>query len=134
MTDKKNLSEQDWKEVLTAEQFEICRKKGTELPFSVKYLDTKTKGTYTCLCCGNDLFLSESKFDSGCGWPSFSESLGDEKIKTQEDLSLSRQRTEVLCKHCDAHLGHVFEDGPAPTGLRYCINSVSIVLEENEES
>ena len=134
MTDKKNLSEQDWKEVLTAEQFEICRKKGTELPFSGKYLDTKTKGTYTCLCCGNDLFLSESKFDSGCGWPSFSESLGDEKIKTQEDLSLSRQRTEVLCKHCDAHLGHVFEDGPAPTGLRYCINSVSIVLEENEES
>ena len=134
MKDKKNFSEQDWKEVLTAEQFEICRKKGTELPFSGKYLNTKTKGTYACLCCGNDLFLSESKFDSGCGWPSFSESLGDEKIKTQEDLSLSRQRTEVLCKHCDAHLGHVFEDGPAPTGLRYCINSVSIVLEENEES
>jgi len=134
MKDKKNFSEQDWKEVLTAEQFEICRKKGTELPFSGKYLNTKTKGTYACLCCGNDLFLSESKFDSGCGWPSFSESLGDENIKTQEDLSLSRQRTEVLCKHCDAHLGHVFEDGPAPTGLRYCINSVSIVLEENEES
>ena len=134
MKDKKNFTEQDWKDVLTAEQFEICRKKGTELPFSGKYLDTKTKGIYTCLCCGNDLFLSESKFDSGCGWPSFSESLGDEKIKTQEDLSLSRERTEVLCKHCDAHLGHVFEDGPGPNGLRYCINSVSIVLEENEES
>ena len=134
MTDKKNISEQEWKEVLTEEQFEICRKKGTELPFSGEYLDTTTKGTYKCTCCGNDLFLSETKFDSGCGWPSFSESLGDKNISTQEDLSLSRQRTEVLCKHCDAHLGHVFEDGPAPTGLRYCINSVSIVLEEDEES
>ena len=134
MTDKKNISEQEWKEVLTEEQFEICRKKGTELPFSGEYLDTTTKGTYKCTCCGNDLFLSETKFDSGCGWPSFSESLGDKNIRTQEDLSLSRQRTEVLCKHCDAHLGHVFEDGPAPTGLRYCINSVSIVLEEDEES
>ena len=134
MTDKKNLSEQEWKEVLTEEQFEICRKKGTELPFSGKYLDTKTKGTYKCLCCGNDLFLSETKFDSSCGWPSFSESLGDENVRKQEDLSLSRQRTEVLCRHCDSHLGHVFEDGPAPTGLRYCINSVSIVLEEDDES
>jgi peptide-methionine (R)-S-oxide reductase len=134
MTDKKNLSEQEWKEVLTEEQFEICRKKGTELPFSGKYLDTKTKGTYKCLCCGNDLFLSETKFDSSCGWPSFSESLGAENIRKQEDLSLSRQRTEVLCRHCDSHLGHVFEDGPTPTGLRYCINSVSIVLEEDDES
>ena len=80
------------------------------------------------------MFLSEAKFDSGCGWPSFYESLGDESIRKQEDLSLSRQRTEVLCKHCDSHLGHVFEDGPEPTGLRYCINSVSILLEEDEES
>ena len=134
MIDKKNLSEQEWKELLTEEQFEICRKKGTELPFSGKYLDTKTKGTYKCLCCGNHLFLSEKKFDSSCGWPSFSESLGDENIRKQEDLSLSTQRTEVLCRHCDSHLGHVFEDGPTPTGLRYCINSVSIVLEEDDES
>jgi peptide-methionine (R)-S-oxide reductase len=134
MTDKKNLSEQEWKEILTEEQFEICRKKGTEQPFSGKYLDTKTKGTYKCLCFGNDLFLSENKFDSSCGWPSFSESLGDENIRKQEDLSLSIQRTEVLCRHCDSHLGHVFEDGPTPTGLRYCINSVSIVLEEDDES
>jgi len=134
MTDKKNFSEQDWIERLTPEQFEICRKKGTELPFSGKYLDTKAKGTYTCTCCGNALFLSETKFDSGCGWPSFYNSLGDDYVGEQEDLSLSRQRTEVICKHCDAHLGHVFEDGPAPTGLRYCINSVSIALEEDEES
>ena len=134
MIDKKNLSEEEWKELLTEEQFEICRKKGTELPFSGKYLDTKTKGTYRCLCCGKALFLSEAKFDSGCGWPSFYESLGDESIRKQEDLSLSRQRTEVLCRHCDSHLGHVFEDGPEPTGLRYCINSVSILLEEDGES
>ena len=134
MIDKKNLSEEEWKELLTEEQFEICRKKGTELPFSGKYLDTKTNGTYWCLCCGKALFLSEAKFDSGCGWPSFYESLGDESIRKQEDLSLSRQRTEVLCRHCDSHLGHVFEDGPEPTGLRYCINSVSILLEEDEES
>ena len=134
MPNKKYLSEQEWKEVLTEEQFEICRKKGTELPFSGKYLDTKTNGVYKCLCCGNDLFLSKTKFDSSCGWPSFYESLGDENIRKQEDLSLSRQRTEVLCRNCDSHLGHVFEDGPTPTGLRYCINSVSIVLQQDDES
>ena len=134
MIDKKNLSEQEWKEILTEEQFEICRKKGTERPFSGKYLNTKIRGTYKCLCCGNDLFLSDTKFDSSCGWPSFSESISVENIREQEDLSLSSQRTEVLCRNCDSHLGHVFEDGPTPTGLRYCINSVSIVLEEDDES
>ena len=134
MSDKKNLGEQEWKELLTEKQFEICRKKGTELPFSGKYLNAKKKGIYKCVCCGNNLFLSNTKFDSSCGWPSFYASLGDDNIREQEDLSLSRQRTEVLCKHCDSHLGHVFEDGPKPTGLRYCINSVSIVLEEDDGS
>ena len=134
MKNKKNLSEQEWKDLLTKEQFEICRKKGTEPPFSGKYLDTKAKGTYKCVCCGKGLFLSKDKFDSGSGWPSFSESLGDESIRKQEDFSLFSQRTEVLCQYCDSHLGHVFEDGPEPTGLRYCINSISIVLEEDEVS
>ena len=119
MTDFKSKTEAEWKEQLTPEQFEICRKKGTERPFSGEYVETKTRGTYHCLCCGNALFLSETKFDSGSGWPSFTDVLGDDNVSTQEDLSLSMQRTEVVCRQCDAHLGHVFEDGPAPTGLRY---------------
>lgn len=134
MADKITRSEQEWKELLTPEQYEICRKKGTERPFSGEYYETKTKGTYRCLCCGNALFLSEDKYDPGCGWPSFWSSLGEDSVCTQEDRSLFMQRTEVLCKQCDAHLGHVFEDGPEPTGLRYCINSVSLVLEADEES
>ena len=134
MADKITRSEQEWKELLTPEQYEICRKKGTERPFSGEYYETKTKGTYRCLCCGNPLFLSEDKYDPGCGWPSFWSSLGEDSVSTQEDRSLFMQRTEVLCKQCDAHLGHVFEDGPEPTGLRYCINSVSLVLEADEES
>ncbi len=134
MADKITRSEQEWKELLTPEQYEICRKKGTERPFSGEYYETKTKGTYRCLCCGNALFLSEDKYDSGCGWPSFWSSLGEDSVSTQEDRSLFMHRTEVLCKQCDAHLGHVFEDGPEPTGLRYCINSVSLVLEADEES
>ena len=134
MIDKITRSEQEWKELLTPEQYEICRKKGTERPFTGEYNETKTKGTYRCLCCGNALFLSEDKYDHGCGWPSFWSSLGEDSVSTQEDRSLFMQRTEVLCKQCDAHLGHVFEDGPEPTGLRYCINSVSLVLEADEES
>ena len=134
MADKITRSEQEWKELLTPEQYDICRKKGTERPFSGEYYETKTKGTYLCLCCGNALFLSEDKYDPGCGWPSFWSSLGEDSVSTQEDRSLFMQRTEVLCKQCDAHLGHVFEDGPEPTGLRYCINSVSLVLEADEES
>ena len=97
-------------------------------------MENKTRGTYHCLCCGNALFLSETKFDSGSGWPSFTDVLGEDNVSTQEDLSLSMQRTEVVCRQCEAHLGHVFADGPAPTGLRYCINSVSIVLKEDKES
>ena len=131
MSDKKNLSDQQWKEKLTPEQYEICRNKGTEPPFSGEYLNTKTTGTYHCLCCGNALFHSENKFDSGTGWPSFWDWIDVQSVSTQEDLSMSVVRTEVLCKQCDSHLGHVFEDGPQPTGLRYCINSVSLKLEED---
>ena len=131
MTEKNNLSDSHWKEKLTPEQYEICRNKGTEAPFSGEYLNTKTKGTYCCLCCGNALFHSDKKFDSGTGWPSFWDPIDVKSVNTQEDLSLSAVRTEVLCKQCDSHLGHVFEDGPQPTRLRYCINSVSLKLEED---
>ena len=131
MTEKSNLRDSHWKEKLTPEQYEICRNKGTEAPFSGEYLNTKTTGRYLCSCCGNVLFHSEKKFDSGTGWPSFWDTIDVESVKTQEDLSMSVLRTEVLCKQCDSHLGHVFEDGPQPTGLRYCINSVSLKLEED---
>ena len=131
MPDKKSLSDQQWKEKLTPEQYEICRNKGTESPFSGEYLNTKAAGTYNCLCCGNALFHSEKKFDSGTGWPSFWDPIDAQSVSTQEDLSMSVVRTEVLCKRCESHLGHVFEDGPQPTGLRYCINSVSLKLEED---
>ena len=130
MSDKKNFSDQQWKEKLTPEEYEICRNKGTERPFSGKYLNTKSTGTYYCLCCGNALFHSEKKFDSGTGWPSFWDPINVQSVSTKKDLSLSMLRTEVLCKQCDSHLGHVFEDGPEPTGLRYCINSVTLKLEE----
>ncbi len=118
-----------WRDKLTPEEFHVCREKGTERPFTGEYWDTKEEGVYNCRCCGEPLFLSDSKFDSGCGWPSFFQPADAEVIQEDRDVTLGMVRTEVMCKACGAHLGHVFEDGPAPTGLRYCINSLSVKLE-----
>lgn len=114
---------QNWKQKLTPEQYRILREKGTEVPFTGKLLYNKEKGMYTCAACGNELFSSDAKFDSGCGWPSFFATADNHNIELKEDHSLGMHRTEVLCKNCGGHLGHLFDDGPKPTGMRYCINS-----------
>ncbi|MBF6058962.1 MULTISPECIES: peptide-methionine (R)-S-oxide reductase MsrB [Thiomicrorhabdus] len=122
----KSLSEADWKAELTDEQFSVCRCGGTEAPFSGKYWDVKAAGTYHCACCHQPLFSSEHKYDSGSGWPSFWQPIDAQAIKEKLDRSHGMMRTEVVCSNCSSHLGHVFTDGPEPTGLRYCINSVSL--------
>jgi peptide-methionine (R)-S-oxide reductase len=133
MANKTTKSEDEWRRELTPEQYRVCREKGTERAFTGAYWNTKTPGVYLCACCGEALFAAETKFDSGTGWPSFWQPIATDKVGTEVDRSFFMTRTEVHCNSCGAHLGHVFPDGPQPTGQRYCINSVSLKLKAEGE-
>jgi peptide-methionine (R)-S-oxide reductase len=132
MTDKIEKTDEQWRQQLTDEQYRVTRKKGTERAFTGEYWNTKKAGVYQCVCCGQPLFDSETKFDSGTGWPSFWKPMADGSVALEKDRGWFTVRTEVLCSRCHAHLGHVFEDGPPPTGLRYCMNSAALRLAERK--